>query len=107
MFIAYVLANYKRKKRKNPEPPVYIYVDTSILLLDFEISILYTHTRNALVLGGRECRGCGSEGKSEKVFSRCEVSEETVEGEGERQTETAPCHPQVSSELYPYAVELL
>ena len=65
--------------------------------------MLYTHTRNALVLGGRECRGCGSEGKSEKVFSRCEISEETVEGEGERQTETAPFHPQVSSELYPYA----
>ena len=61
----------------------------------------------ALVLGGRECRGCGSEGKSEKVFSRCEISEETVEGEGERQAETAPCHPQVSSELYPFAVELL
>ena len=57
--------------------------------------MLYTHTGNVLVLGGRECRGYGSEGKSEKVFSRCEVSEETVEGEGEWQTETAPFHPQV------------
>ena len=59
------------------------------------VYVCYIHTRNALVLGGRECRGCGSEGKSEKVFSRCEISEETVEGEGERQAETAPFHPQV------------